>query len=358
VLGVPVYLRWSWLVLAAVVVVLYAGVVTTMLPDLTGPGRYAFSVGFVLCLLLSVLLHEVGHAVVARHYGIRVRAIMLEVLGGYTEMETDSPHPRADLAVSLVGPTVSGVLGAAALGAYVGLPPHGVLSQLAFQLAWSNLIVAVFNALPGLPLDGGRAVRAVVWGLTGNRHTGTTVAGWLGRLMATGLIAVALWLLSSDRTTIATPLLLMLLAATMWQGATIAILQGRVLARLPRLNLRQIARPILMVPTGTPLSEAIRRAAESGLPAPAMAVGDSGGRLVALVHEESAQAVPAERRPWVPVDSVSRPVVEGHTLDADLTGEDVIKAIRANPAPTYLVVSGAAVVGILRVADLDRVLRS
>src|SRR5262245_15782341 len=178
VFGVPVYLRWSWLLLAVVVVVLYAGVLTTMLPELNAAGRYAFAVGFVLCLLLSVLLHEVGHAVVARHYGIRVRAITLEVLGGYTEMESDSPHPRADLAVSLIGPVVSGVLGAAALGAYVGLPPGGVLSQLAFQLAWSNLIVAVFNALPGLPLDGGRAVRALVWGLTGNRHTGTSVPGW------------------------------------------------------------------------------------------------------------------------------------------------------------------------------------
>ena len=107
VLGVPVFLRWSWLLLAAVVVVLYVGVLDTMLPQLSLAGRYAFAVGFVLCLLLSVLLHELGHAVVARHYGIRVRTIMLEVLGGYTEMESDSPHPRADLAVSAGGPILS-----------------------------------------------------------------------------------------------------------------------------------------------------------------------------------------------------------------------------------------------------------
>jgi len=358
VFGVPVYLRWSWLLLAVVVVVLYAGVLTTMLPNLTAAQRYAFAVGFVLCLLLSVLLHEVGHAVVARHYGIRVRAIMLEVLGGYTEMESDSPHPRADLAVSLIGPLISAVLGAAALGAYVALPQGGVLSQLAFQLAWSNLIVAVFNALPGLPLDGGRALRAVVWGLTGNRHTGTAVAGWLGRVLAAGLVGVAMWLLITDRTSIATPLLLALLAATMWQSATIAILQGRVLAKLPRLNLRQLARPIVAVATGTPLAEALRRAGESGVPGAAIAVKDGVGRLVALVYDESAQAVPAERRPWVPVDSVSRAIDEGRTLAADLTGEDVIRAIRANPSPTYLVVAGADIVGVLRVADLDRALRS
>lgn len=358
VLGVPVYLRWSWLVLAVVVVLLYAGILDTMLPQLTAAGRYAFAVGFVLCLLLSVLLHEIGHAVVARHYGIGVRAIMLEVLGGYTEMESDSPHPRADLAVSLVGPAISGVIGAAALGGYLSLPPGTVVSQLAFQLAWANLVVAVFNALPGLPLDGGRAVRALVWGLTGDRHTGTTVAGWLGRVLAAGLALLALGFIVVGTGNIATPLLLALLAATIWQGATIAIVQGRVLAKLPRVNLRQISRPIVSVPTGTPLAEAIRRVGESGLVAPAVAVANSSGQVVALVHEESAAAVPVERRPWIPVDSVARTLDHGRTLAADLSGEDVIRAVRAHPAPDYLVVSGTEVIGVLRLADLDRVLRS
>jgi Zn-dependent protease len=355
---VPVYLRWSWLLLAAVVVVLYVGVLDTMLPQLTLAGRYAFAVGFVLCLLLSVLLHEVGHAVVARHYGIRVRTIMLEVLGGYTEMESDSPHPRADLAVSAVGPIVSGVLGAAALAGFLSLPRGTVVSQMLFQLAWANLVVAVFNALPGLPLDGGRAVRAVVWGLTGDRHTATTVAGWLGRVLAVGLAVTALALLIGRDISVATPLLLVLLASTIWQGATIAIVQGRVLSRLPRVNLRQLARPILTVPTGTPLAEVIRRVYESGLVAPAVAVVDSTGRVVALVHEESAAAVPPERRPWIPIDSVARTLEPGRTLTAEMTGEDVINAVRAHPAPEYLVVSGADVIGVLRLVDLDRVLRA
>jgi Zn-dependent protease len=357
VLGVPVYLRYSWLLLAAIIVLLYAGLLERMLPQLDAAGRYAFAIAFVFSLLLSVLLHEIGHAIVARHYKIRVRAITLEVLGGYTEMESDSPHPRADLFVSMIGPLVSGVIGLVALAAYLQLPEDGVLRQLAFQLAWSNIIVAVFNALPGLPLDGGRAVRAIVWGVTGNRHTGTTAAGWLGRILALGLVGLSVWFLTTERVSAATPLLLILLAATMWQGATVAILQGKVMSRLPRLDLRVLSRPIVTVPSGTPLAEAIRRAAESGKPDPAVAVADSGGRLVALVHEESAAAVPAERRPWIPVDSVARTLDPGGTLDADLVGEDIISAIRAHPAPVYLVTSGPEVVGVVRVVDLDRALR-
>ena len=87
-------------------------------------------------------------------------------------------------------------------------------------------------------------------------------------------------------------------------------------------------------------------------------MADAAGRVVALVHDEAAAAVPVERRPWVPVDSVSRTVEPGRTLPADLTGEDLIRAVQANPAPTYLVVSGTDVVGVLRFADLARVLNS
>jgi Zn-dependent protease len=358
VLGVPVYLRYSWLLLAVVVVVLYARVLDRMLPQLSPAGQYAFAVGFVLCLLLSVLLHEIGHAVVARHYRIRVRAITLELLGGYTEMESDSPHPRADLFVSIVGPIVSGVLGGAALAAWAVLPPQSVVNQLAFQLAWSNLIVAVFNALPGLPLDGGRALRAIVWGITGNRYTGSTVAGWIGRGLALVVLTIGLSLGLFFDYNVASLFLVILVAMTMWQGATVAIAQGRLGSRLPRVNLRQMTRPVFPVPTGTPLGEALRRVSESGLTDAAIAVTDSAGGVVALVHEEAAAAVPLERRPWVPVDSVARSIDPGRTLRADLSGEDVIKAVQANPAPTYLVVSGADVVGVLRTADLARVLNS
>jgi Zn-dependent protease len=358
VLGVPVFLRYSWLLLAVVVVLLYAEVVGRMLPELSAAGEYAFAVGFVLCLLLSVLLHEIGHAVVARHYGIKVRAITLEMLGGYTEMESDSPHSRADLAVSAIGPIVSGVLGAIALAGYLALPGGTVVSQLAFQLAWSNIIVALFNALPGLPLDGGRALRAVVWGVTGNRHRATAVAGWTGRVLAAGLVLAGFVLATTTNVGLTTVLLLTFVALTMWQGATGAIMQAQLLSRLDRVTPRQVTRPIFAVQTGTPLAEAVRRRAESGVRDPALAVTDRDGRLLALVHEESAAAVPVDRRPWVPVDSVAQAIDAHRTLDADLTGEAILKALQAGQASTYLVVSGADVVGVLRTTDLARALRS
>jgi len=110
--------------------------------------------------------------------------------------------------------------------------------------------------------------------------------------------------------------------------------------------------------TGTPLAEATRRAAESGRPDAALVVADASGRVVALVHDQAAAAVPAERRPWVPVESVARSIEDGRTLTADMAGEDIIRAVQAHPATSYLVVSGDDVVGVLRTADLARLLNS
>ena len=102
----------------------------------------------------------------------------------------------------------------------------------------------------------------------------------------------------------------------------------------------------------------IRQLSERDVPDTVLAVADAGGQVVALVYDQAAAAVPVERRPWVPVDSVARTLEPGRTLPADLAGEDVIRAVQANPAPVYLVVSGDGVVGVLRTADLARLLNS
>jgi Zn-dependent protease len=355
--GVPVYLHSSYLLLAAVVIIAYGPLARRMLHPLSPLGGYLLATGFVVCLLISVLLHELGHAVVARRQGIRVKAITLELLGGYTEMATDSPSPRADALVSLVGPAISAVLGVIGLGLQ-WIFPYGVADQLAFQIAWSNLIVAAFNVLPGLPLDGGRALRALVWKITGDRNVATAVAGWFGRLVALATVGVVVVLSYYGQVTYISVTLAAFVALVVWQGATASIRQARVATRVPGIDLRRLARPVVVVPTGTPLAEALRRQGESGWAQAAIAIADGSGRLTALVHERSAANVPLEQRPWVAVDTVARTLDSSRTLAVNLAGEDVVAAVQAHPAPDYLVVSGDAVVGVLRTADLVRMLNS
>jgi Zn-dependent protease len=355
--GVPIYLHSSYLLLAAVVIIAYGPLARRMLHPLSPAGGYLLAAGFVVCLLISVLLHELGHAIVARRQGMGVVAITLELLGGYTEMSGDSPSPKADALVSLVGPAISAVLGLIGLGLQWILP-DGVADQLAFQIAWSNLIVAAFNVLPGLPLDGGRALRALVWKITGDRHVATTVAGWFGRLVALATVGVVVVLSYNGQVTYVGVTLAAFVALIVWQGAGAAIRQARVATRIPGIDLRRLARPVLVVARGTSLAEAQRRRVESGWPQAALGVADGGGQLVALVHEKSADSVAIEQRPWVPVESVARTLETSRTLALDLAGEDVVAAVQADPAPNYLVVSDGAVVGVLRTVDLVRMLNS
>src|SRR6266511_4212540 len=307
--GVPVFLTASWVFLAVLITIVYRGYLGVRRPELPGPTAYLVGAGLVLCLLLSVLLHELGHALAARRYGIGVRGITLELLGGYTELDRDAPSPKVELVVSLAGPAVSLVLGVLAVFAAAVLPDRTLFEELAFQLALSNLVVAVFNALPGLPLDGGRALRAGIWAVSHDRH-----------------------------------------------------LAGRLGPRVPLLNARQLARPLFPVPSGTPLAEAQRRYGEAVDPAdthePVVAVVNSAGQLVGLVDEIAAAQVPAERRPWITVDTVARSLDPGRVLPAELSGQALVEAVRANPSSEYVVTVGEDVLGVLRVADVVHVLES
>lgn len=351
VLGIPIYLNASIYLLAALVTFVYGDYVRAEL-RLPAAAGYAVGLGFVTCLLGSVLLHELGHAVTAKRFGIGVRGITLELLGGWTEMDRDAPGPRVDLLVSLAGPAVSLVLGGIASAAALVLPDRTVLDQIFFQLAVSNIIVAIFNVLPGLPLDGGRALRAGVWALIKDRNRATEVAGLSGRLIAFGAGCAALALYQARVVTIFGMLFMLLVVFTLWQGAGQSIRLARMTRRFPMIDLRTLSRPLLVVPSGTSLGEAERRAAQDGRPGIALAAADSSGRIVALADPIAAARVPADRRPWVSLDSVARGVHGLPTLPVETTGEQVVKAVQAHPGARYLVTAGEDVVGVLDVADL------
>ncbi|MBQ1023366.1 M50 family metallopeptidase [Micromonospora sp. C95] len=360
ILGVPLYLNASILLLALLITVLYGELAGQRL-QLSPLGCYLVGAGFVLALLGSVLAHELGHALTARRFGIGVRGITLELLGGYTEMDRDAPSPRVDLLVSLAGPAVSAVLGAVAVAATLALPDRTVTDQLAFQLAASNVIVALFNILPGLPLDGGRALRAVVWALTRDRHRATEVAGWAGRVLAVGTALLVAALYAADVLSLLALPLTALVALTLWHGAGQSIRMSRIGRRLPLVDLAALARPVHTVPSGTPLAEAQRRAAPvhpvtEPQHAAALLVTDSAGRPVALVDPAAAAAVPEARRPWLAVDAVARTLADLPAIPVDTDGERVLETVQAHPGAQYVVTAGEDVVGVLHIADLAQLL--
>jgi Zn-dependent protease len=354
--GVPVDVTPTWFLVAALITYGFAPTVESAVPGLGG-WRYAVSLAFALLLYDSVLVHELSHTVVALRAGLPVRRISLHLLGGVSEIERPAPTPGREAGIAAAGPAVSLVLAGLGFGVAELLEPQTVGRLLARALMISNLVVGVFNLLPGLPLDGGRVLSAAVWRVTGRRHTGTVAAAWLGRGVAVLvlLLPFALALGDQGRLDLVDVVWGALLGGFIWVGASQALQHAGVQERLPGLSARALTRRAIPVPADMPLSEAVRRAQEAG--AQALVVVSTGGDPLGLVVEAAVQATPVERRPWVPVGDLSRRLEPGHVVPADLAGEELVHTMTRQPASEYLVVeANGDIYGVLSTADVERAL--
>jgi Zn-dependent protease len=292
--GVDLLARPSLLLMGVILVVLFA----PRFDDQTRTNPYAVAAVFVVALYASVLLHEVAHVLAARGFGMHVPSVTLHLLGGETAIEGESRTPWQELATAIVGPIVSLVIGLAGHQTAGSMGP-GVLRDVVWSIGWVNILVAVFNMLPGLPLDGGRVFKAIVWQVTGHEATGTRVAAWIGRVAAVALVAVTLLRadFANEQATFDV-LIALVVAWFLWDGAGHALRHATHNARINRLSVRALLEP-----------------------------GEA-----------------PEGAPRLPVD---------------LGGSVLVRAMAARPAETYAVIEvDGSVVGVLRAARVDEVWRS
>jgi len=311
---------------------------------------------FVVLLYVSVLIHELSHSLVARSYKLPVRRILLYPLGGFSEIEQEPPTPGREFLVSAAGPALSLVLAAAGYGLMHVVPQGTIGGTLVSQLRWANLVVGVFNLLPGLPLDGGRMLRAVIWKLSGRQAMATIAAAWAGRVLAVGLFVIPFVTgavtLSGTGGDITTVLWLVVIAGFMWTGAGQAIKATRFRERLPALQARRLARKAVSVAADTPVAEAIRRAEENQ--ARAVVIVDHEDKPIAILNETAVMATPEQRRPWLEAGALARTLEPSLVLSADLSGLALLDAIRRAPATEYLLVEPSGqVYGVLAARDVE-----
>ncbi|MFD9431852.1 site-2 protease family protein [Streptomyces sp. NPDC060002] len=361
--GVPVYVAPSWFLVAALITWVFGNQLDRVLPEL-GALRYLVSLFFAVAFYASVLIHELAHTIAALRFKLPVRRIQLQFFGGVSEIEKEAETPGREFWLAFVGPLLSLVLAGLFYLAMQPVEPGTVPGVLLAGLMISNLIVAIFNLLPGLPLDGGRMLRAVVWKLTGKPMNGTIAAAWVGRALAVSVL-IGLPLLTQSGAlgssaedsvgmdTVTDALLAAILAAIIWTGAGNSLRMARLREHLPELRARTLTRRAVPVETHTPLSEALRRANDAG--ARALVVVDAHGDPLSLVREAAIVGVPEHRRPWVAVSGLAQDLTDGMRVSAELAGEDLLDVLRATPATEYLVVEETGeIFGVLSAADVER----
>jgi Zn-dependent protease len=192
--GIPLWIHISWFVVLGLVVWSVTVEFGSALPELPLAERLAMAWVTGIAFFVCLAVHEVAHAVVARRFAVRVRGITLFLLGGVAEIEGELPTPGSEFAVALAGPATSVAIASVfALGSRVA---HGSgwtgAEGVLFTLSVVNLGVAVFNLIPGLPLDGGRILRAAIWRRTGSFVRATRIAAVGGRVVAAALVAIGI----------------------------------------------------------------------------------------------------------------------------------------------------------------------
>ncbi|MFG2280849.1 site-2 protease family protein [Streptomyces asoensis] len=361
--GVPVYVAPSWFLVAALITWVFGNQLDRVLPEL-GAARYLVALFFAVAFYASVLVHELAHTIAALRFELPVRRIQLQFFGGVSEIEKEAETPGREFWLAFVGPLLSLVLAGVFYLAMQPVERGTVPGVLLAGLMISNLIVAIFNLLPGLPLDGGRMLRAVVWKITGKPMSGTVAAAWVGRALAVSVL-IGLPLLTQSGAlgtsaedsvgmdTVTDALLAAILAAIIWTGAGNSLRMARLREHLPELRARTLTRRAVPVETHTPLSEALRRANDAG--ARALVVVDANGEPLSLVREAAIVGVPEHRRPWVAVSGLAQDLSDGMRVSAELAGEDLLDVLRATPATEYLVVEETGeIFGVLSAADVER----
>lgn len=354
--GVELRVGNSWFLIVGLLAFVLAPRIKAQAPDI-GNWAYLMGAGLAVLLYASVLLHEISHAVAGLAFSMQVHSINLHFLGGATEIEGEATTPWREFVIAVVGPLTSLAIGALAL-ASVDLFDDGLVRLAVASLAGANLVVGVLNLVPGLPLDGGRVLQAAVWGVSGKRSAGVVVAAWGGRLAAIAALSYPFLLPAFGyQARLIDYLMAFVLAAFLWAGASQALTAAKVRSKLPTLHARRLARPAIGVPATLPLAEGIRQAqlARAG----SLVVVAADGRPVGIVNEAAVASTPEDRRPWVSCGDLARRIEDGLMIPADLSGEELLRAMHAVPASEYVLVEpNGSVYGVLVAKDVDAAYRA
>ncbi len=355
--GIEIRIDPSWLIIAGLLTFNLWAIFSdpSRFPELTPTSAGVLAVLSALLFFGCILAHELAHAGMSVLRNIPVSGITLFMFGGATHAKVDARGPLDEFLITVVGPLTSAALGAGFLAAYFAFRPSlsGSIQFLLGDLGVVNLTLAVFNLLPGFPLDGGRLLRSILWRVLGSLSRATVIAARVGQLMGIALIGFGVFL--GVKTGDISNLWLALIGGFLFRAASETLADG-ARRRLLETTMagRVMAPPPPTVPATMPLAEAMDRylMGHEGEAFPVM--DDWGGGLLGFVSLRTARAAP-------PGALVRDATVAPENVVVAAPSERMDQAAARLPsdrAATILVVDGGRLVGVIEPADLQRFLRA
>lgn len=355
--GIPFYVHPSWFLVLTLMTFWYGGDLAAMFPAWGGGLSLLLGLAAALLLFASVLAHELGHSFVAKWQGIEVQSITLFLFGGLAALEKESESPAEAFWVAIAGPAVSLLLFAlfTVIGISTGI--SGPLAALVSLLAYINLILALFNLIPGLPLDGGNILKSVVWKITGNPYKGVIFAGRVGQLL--GWFGVILGLLSILGISRIGSFWTLLIGWFLLQNAGRSAQSARIQDKLTAFTAEDAVVP------NSPIVSAdlsLREFANNYIIGSKQEwrkflVTDEEGQLLGAIAVEEMKNVPTSHWNTTTVKELMQPVDRSTTVDAEQSLLDVVMRLEQEQLTQLPVIrDNGVVVGILEKASIIRLL--
>jgi Zn-dependent protease/predicted transcriptional regulator len=352
--GVEVRIDTSWVVIALLVTYSMFALLRDLFPDFSRPGAVLLGAFFAILFFGSVLAHEMAHALVAKRRGIPVRGITLFLFGGATHAKVDAQGPRDELVVSVVGPVSSVLLGGVFL--LLGMALRPVLRPLGFGFLYVggvNLVLALFNMLPGFPLDGGRVLRSLVWRATGNLSRATRVASTAGQVVGFLLIAAGVFSLTQGQEELFRAIWLAAIGWFLVQAARSSYQEVEVRRFLEGVEAEDLMTPELVsIPGEVTLRDAVdeyfMRYNHGAFPV------TEDGRTSGLLTLRTVKQIPRDGWDARRVRDAMDPIGDQLTVSPETRMDRVLTKLQEGDRGRVLVVRDGEVVGMITASDITR----
>jgi Zn-dependent protease/CBS domain-containing protein len=356
ILGIDIRIHLSWFLIFGLILFTYSdpnsGLFSQGHPTWSDQKLVVTAAIFSLLFFASVLTHEFAHALVARRFHMPVSSITLFLLGGVANLRTEPASARAEFFMAIAGPLTSLVIGGVSIAISraadeitARAPALDAIGVIAFYLGTTNVLLAVFNMIPGFPLDGGRVLRSIVWGIARDRSRATRIAARGGQVVAGLLLLVALWQAVAQQNAFA-GVWMGMIAYFLYTAASSSIEQERVAAAVQGVRVGSLmAQQFPAVAPRTPLAELVYTHL---LPNNARAVAVvEGERLEGIVTIADLQKVEQSAWPATPVTQVMIRASDIPTVTPTSRLMTAIERFAASALPVLPVVEEGTLVGML-----------